>query len=229
MSTQLRRYTAPVRPGDLAKLLAGETRAETEDATVPPVDLASVEGLMRGLIQRDEKVPTWDAQLVEPFHRALVGLPRNLALDMRFWHWMTTTPLSELVWLRWYGRVPPPDEMSTVLTPSLSERFLGGDSLHGVSRNALARLWWCGASLVTDDDEYALAQQVLQRQDLFQAIFERRLGLYPPAARACVRELFHASEDRWRRAIARLNHVITTISLETLTEDDITSLLRAAS
>jgi hypothetical protein len=67
--------------------------------------------------------------------------------------------------------------------------------------------------------------EALANQDFFQAIFERKFGLYPPAARACLDVLRDASEDERREATKRLNHYLTTIVLENLTEGDIRELL----
>ena len=109
----------------------------------------------------------------------------------------------------------------------MMERFLGAGTLRGTSRNALARLWWCAESLSSGQDGYRLARQALARQDLFQAIFERQFGLYPPAVRACLRRFGNSgvSEREWRDGTRRLNHYLTTIVLEALSEDEILELL----
>lgn len=168
---------------------------------------------------------TMDRELVEPLHSALRHVPRRLAADIRLWHWLCIAKFPEIVWYRWHGSVPQ-NPFLELLTPSLTERFLGSRTLRGVSRNTMARLWWCGEALFSDEDGYSLAREALSNQDFFQAIFERQFGLYPPAARACLSALRDASEGERREATRRLNHYLTTVTLETLTEEDIVALIQ---
>ncbi len=227
MSTDLRRYQEPVSFGRLPGVLL-QPWAEPGE----PVGFVAELGEVREYVSRMRRTdhPTvlqrsaWDRELVAPLHRALLQLPRRDALDMRLWHWLCIAQFPDFVWMRWVGQVP--EQPSRALTPAVSERFLGGQSLHGVSRNALARLYWCAEMLYSERDGYDLVHQVLSSQDFFQAIFEREFSLYPPAARACVRELAGASEDERREATRRLNHYLTTVVVEALREDEIRSLLR---
>jgi hypothetical protein len=165
----------------------------------------------------------WDAELVEPLHRAL-RLTRRTAADMRFWHWLTTVELRDFVLLRWYGSIPA-SPADANLPDRIYERFLGRFNLHDVSRNALARLWWCGETLRSDAGDYALVRRAFAKQDLYQAVFEREIGLCAPAARACVKVLAGLSEADWRYRMRRLGFYATTISLEVLSETEIEHLL----
>lgn len=223
----LKRYVRQVRQRELGRLLKDLSGVESEPVGAE-ADLAEVKDVFQGVLK---KYPEWrridravlDRELVEPLHRSLAHLPRRDALDMRLWHHLCTIELYDVVCFRWYGAAAVPPE--AVEQRSLAERFLGAPTLRGVSRNALARLWWCGESLYTVDDGYRLAHEVLEKQDLFQAIFERDFGLYPPAARACVRYFRDSSESEWRAGTLRLNHYLTTITLETLSEDGVLGLL----
>ncbi|MEZ5343576.1 MAG: DUF6339 family protein [Acidimicrobiales bacterium] len=164
----------------------------------------------------------WDIHLLEELHRGL-PLTRSQAADPGLWHWLTIGPLSRFVWLRWTGTDPqgPPDEIG----PALSGRFLGTASLNGVSRNALSRLWWTAEVLVEQGD-YSKAHSALRNQDLFQNVFERRLGLCVPVVKACLARFQHEkSASVWRDALKRLNHYATTISLEALDESQVAPLL----
>lgn len=160
-----------------------------------------------------------DRELAEPLHRALTGLSRRTSTDMQFWHWLCIYEFRDIVWYRWYGRIPA--DFSGIISPPLAERFLGAPTLHGVSRNSFARLWWCAETLYSDEEGYDLAHAALGSQDFFQGIFEREFGLYVPAARACVRVLRDSSDAERRIATKALNHYFTTIVAEALTEDEI--------
>lgn len=220
MRTPLNRYSRPVTRSELARVLEKPDSVDT----VPlerDADFTEVRRVIDGLLSQNAGDRTiWDQKLVEPLHRALRDLPIRIASDMRFWQWLCISQFQDFVRRRWGG-----DESGKPVSRSLAERFLGSPTLRGVSRNALARLWWCAHCLKTEEEGYGLAQTVLTRQDLFQAIFERRFCLYPPAAQACVRKYAQAGQDEWRRGTKFLNHYLTTIVVESLTENEIRSLL----
>jgi hypothetical protein len=227
VSTDLRRYKEPVTSGRLPGVIL-EPWGEPSEAVGFTAEFDEVRELVSKISFVENPTPlertAWDREIVRPLHQALSGIPRRVALDMRLWHWLCAAQFPNFVWMRWLGGVP--DHATRALTPSISERFLGGQSLHGVSRNALARLYWCAEILHSERDGYHLAYVILSSQDFFQAVFEREFSLYPPAARACVRELASASEDERREATRKLNHYLTTIVVETLREDEIRALIR---
>jgi hypothetical protein len=224
--TPLRRYVRLIKDDELPHLLLLPTHVESEAIGVT-ADLSKVATILKAAPRKnDSERASWDSAFAEPLHQAL-KLPRRVASDMKFWHWLTISVLSDLVWIRWNGSVPS-DVAATLSTkPSLAERFLGSATLRGVSRNALARLWWCADALYSKGDGYQLVREALSKQDLFQAIFERQFGLYPAAARACLKTLSNKSEGEWREATRKLNHYLTTIVVESLTEEQVAELIQA--
>lgn len=230
MSKQdLQRYVKPVSPERLPDMLKVPA-----SLPVAPLGLAADLSVVRetfaqlsqaGSTERERSV--WDRELVQPLHQALRTISRRDAADMRFWHWMCVNQFPMFVWARWYGQNVEPVDAASVLAnqPALAERFLGTASLRGVSRNALARLWWCADTLSDGGRDYTLVREALLNQDFFQAIFERKLGLYPATARVLLRVLRDAGEKQRRDMIKRLNHYFTTIVQESLEEEDIERLL----
>lgn len=224
MSTPLYRFKEAVRPDALPAILAGECLPDVESVGIL-ADLDSV----RAEFERVRKAfpserAQWDRHIAVVLHGVLRSLTRRQAADMRFWHWLCTVEMAEFVWLRWHGSVP--EDMTVAESQrALSERFLGGPTLHGVSRNSLARLWWCAEALWTPSDGYQLVDLVLSNQDFFQTVFERKFSLYPPAARAFVRVHASSSEAERREAARKLNHHLTTITVEALDEREIEALL----
>ena len=224
---ELRRFTSQLRSPDLVEALRRPEEFETT-ALGLELDLERFCQTLDRLI-RDHPNPFpeqragWDEPLSMELHQCLTGLSRRQATAMGMWHWLCVSQFPHLVWRRWTGRVP--DDLAQALKPALVGRFLGNTTLNGVSRNTLARLWWCAETLWSEDDQYELVHLVFRRQDLFQAVFDREFGLYPPAARACVGVLHEANEQQWRNATRRLNNILTTTVLETLNEGDIRSIL----
>lgn len=228
MDSELLKYSKPVTRSQLPAFLAAPTIGPSSP-TGCVADLAAMGASMAHIMESTAPKGSigraaWDAPTARVLYEGLGRLPVSVAVDMRFWHWLCIEPFSRFVWQRWLGAVP--DDPREAMTPALSERFLGTASLRGVSRNALARLYWTARTLRESTEDYSLVDQALGNQDFFQAIFERALGLYRPAAIACLNTLGGSSEDERRLALRRLNHYLTTIALEALDEDEISSYLR---
>ena len=231
MAQELQQFTAPVARPWLYRLLENPESMPTEPI-VGRATLSEVKKTVKRLIKRCEGEPlptnqrsSWDRELVEPLYEALKDLPRRTLVDMRFWHWLCIVPLQDFVWYRWHGQIP--DAPGSVLNQNqaLTGRFTGTSSLNGFSRNALTRLYWCAATLYTEEEGFHWVELILANQDLYQAIFERKFSLYPPAVKACLIELKDRSEAERREAIKRFNYHLTTIVLETLSEEDIRKML----
>lgn len=217
----VQRFVKPLDYQLLEEVLTGTRRPVEPLPTPVPLDPVreAVGSLDPGYGQSE-----LDQALLEPLHRSLPMSAREAA-DMRVWHWLCAVEFPELVWRRWRrGGVPAEGEAGQALTTALSRRFLGSSSLAGVSRNTLARLWWT-ADRLRDGDDYSLARQALENQDLFQNVFERFFGVYPPAAKACLDRFRGRGADDIRRASRWLQHVLSTTALEALTQDDIAAIL----
>jgi hypothetical protein len=193
------------------------------------VDLAGVRTLVDELVARTPEGATrqtlaaWDEAMVGPLHAAFEGVPRRTLSDMRVWHWLCTQAFRDFILARWCSEEAA--EAFDDLTAAERGRFLGKASLNGVSRNALARLFWCGEALWSKDQGYDLARAALRRQDFFQAVFERKFGLYRPAARACVMKLADATELVWRNSLKGLNFCLSTMVAEAMDESAVGELL----
>ncbi len=218
MAAMIRRYSKPLTAAGLAAALKGEERASEGLSTAIPLDAVTtaIEGL--GDIEGSEI----DGKLVEPLHRAMSVLTLREAADMRVWHWLTVQ-FQAVVWKRW-PRYHEQWKETGELTGEAVSRFLGRSSLNGVSRNTLARLWWT-AEQMSDGGDYSPARDAVENQDRFQAIFERRFGLYPPAARACLESFRNLSEGETRSAARWFQQCLTTTVLEHLSEAEIAALL----
>lgn len=225
MTLALCRFVSLVSQHMLPAALLEPERVETEPVGLA-VDLSEVKSLLDELVASNEPESTWDRIVAPVLHQKLRNLPRRLAADMRLWQWLCIAAFPEFVWHRWCGGIP--SDMTAALRPSVVERFLGAPTLRGISRNTFARLWWCAECLYDERDGYKWVEAALANQDFFQGIFERELGLYPPAARACIRVLLDETEEQRRQALKRLNHLLTTIVLEVLDEQQIMNLLRSA-
>ena len=208
---------------DVLHQIEAPDRFVLELETVPDAE-ADIAGLsVRAVsIMADHDRSEWDAMLAPDVHRTMKHLDRRQLLDMPMWHWMTTHPMRAFVVARWLRSSDP--ARGEGLTRSEVDRFIGGNSLVGVARNALSRLYWSADALVRGDD-YSFVAPMLMNQDLFVGVFERRLGLHPPAAQACALVLAGVEEDERREVLARLNFVLATSVLEELDEPTLSTWL----
>jgi hypothetical protein len=218
MADVVRQFAKPLTSTGLASALRGESHPSESLVTVVPLAavadaIATTDGLSGSAI---------DGVLIEPLHRAMSTLTVREAADMRVWHWLTLH-FRDLVWRRWRDYLKQWEE-SEELNGEAAARFLGRTSLNGVSRNTLARLWWTAQQL-QDDGDYTLARRAIEKQDRFQAIFERRFGLYLPAARACIECFSELGEQETRDAARWLQQCLSTTVLERLSQEDVASLL----
>lgn len=230
---ELRRFIEPLRAARLEDVLLGASPPPPVESVNPQIDLSPLEAAvedevirLRAAASKPQRALS-DAALVEPVHETLRELSRRDAADMRAWHWLTTVAFPELVWRRWLGAPPALEELSATLAGQLPRRFLGNSNLSGTSRNTFARLWWLGEALGTDGD-YSIARSALEKQDLFQGVFERRMGLCPPLARACVTRLLAVPEARQRAVTQMVNHFATTTVLEILDDGAADALVEDA-
>lgn len=233
MRVTLQRYVLPIPIAALPEVLRNPGSHSTESLEIE-VDFTPCFELIedfhaQGRTTKQQR-SAWDARIAEPLHELLGPvLTRRLASDARLWHWLcTATQFREFVWLRWHGLVPA-DYDAALTDGDLPRRFLGSATLVGMARNAVARPYWTVATLVDGvsdrEDALDLARTVLQTTDLHLNLFERLVGLHPPAARAAIRVLADRKEDERRDALVRLNHLATTTMLERMDEDEVARLL----
>ena len=226
---ELQRFISPVDANRLPSTLR-KPKDEPSESLGIYVELDGVLMLQDQLVQEGPGIGSapaeWDAPFARALHKAMKPVPRRFATDMRLWHWLCCLHLQDFVWLRWHGSKPENSNLEATLENSraMVGHFGGAGSLHGVSRNAAARLYWCAESLWSPEEKYRWVDAVLSRQQSFTHIFERRLGLYQPAAIALLRSFEGKSEKDLQGAAKRLNHYATTVVLETLDEEDIASL-----
>lgn len=221
----LLRYVEPIPVGAVPRILTGEFQPPTEpvhggiDAAafrslVDTADAACIE--KRGGIARD-------AELARLIHLALSGLTRRELTDPRMWQWLTTVPFRQYVIARW---APECRSAPAVAGKSnVHQRFCGAGSIAGVARNALGRLFWVAEATSTNGD-YELTRRAFENADLLVGVFERRLGLEPRLARACIEKLDEAGEAIHRAALRILNYSLSTVVVEALSDPEVEALVK---
>ncbi|MBL8949921.1 MAG: hypothetical protein JNK82_04030 [Myxococcaceae bacterium] len=161
--------------------------------------------------QRGRFDPSIDAFAAARLHRAL-PLTRREAADVGVWRWLAVAARPDFVRYRW----------ENTAWAQMQSRFLRGGTRP--DSNAIGRLWWI-AELCRDGDDYRLAERVLQRQTLANAIFIRSLSYYRPAISACVSVLEGATSEQLERSLLELNRWLSVTALEGLSEAELVAAL----
>lgn len=224
MMQELRHFDPPLTSQSLVWVLVAQDSARTvQIGEGVEADMGEAEEAAKHMMEYASGVTKWDPRMAIAIHRALRHLPRRVLLDMATWHWLTSTVFRDYTLFRWCKGVKPSADME--LTDQQKGRFLGTATLNGVSRNALARLFWGAEVLHSESDGYDLVENVFANQDFATGLLERLFCLHPPASRACARNLVGLSEDPRREALRRLNYSASTITVEALTEEDVGQFL----
>jgi len=198
-------YTNPVRRLELALVLSGDEEPPTTSLEIErPID--RVVAKAAEIVNSNSRMTEKDAKLAPVLHKTLKDVPRRHLTDHLFWHWMTTSPLKEFVIHRWPAK-------ETGEYPA--ERYLGNQTLNGVNRNGLARLYWTAEATV-EDDSYELTETVLTNADLHLQIFDSSFCLDDRLVKTCIRLLNDVGEHVHRKALLLLRIRIRTTVIEAL-------------
>ena len=233
---ELRRLRQPATIASARSALVFQTGFESENIDSQPVDLSrfqsKIEELGRGGGGTFDT--STDAQLAQEIHAALNGLPRRVLTDPLMWQWLTLEVFPNYVRSRWFGdyelrQLRETDGAGKALIPdSAVKRFLGNASMVGVSRNALARLFW-GAEAAwfqaSGKDRYAEVDIVFASSDLFVGVFERVLGLREDTSLELIREIGALDQNVRRSILINLNLVLSTTCLEAMSLEDFEHLV----
>jgi hypothetical protein len=221
---ELRIYERDIHRSEVLQLLVDPTSVMSESVGVE-VDFSDIDELVNRFRDGDKRSRiSMDVQAHEIVHKLLRGIDRRTLTQMNLWHWLCLNPLRDFILVRWLDI----HDSSTPnnLIDSEASRFVGAQTLHGISRNAVARLWW-GAETLSERDDYSLSRIALSNQDFFQQAFDRKFGLSVPASRAFFRTLEDSTESERREAGVCLNHYFTTIAGSWLIEEDVVELIKA--
>src|SRR4051794_22111296 len=101
------RYAKNLTSDHLDEVLSGRRWPTEGLATRIPLD--PVSDAVRSL-GTDVAGTAIDRALVEPLHRAL-PMTRREAADPRVWQWLCVEQFPDLVWRRWSGQPPPPEQL----------------------------------------------------------------------------------------------------------------------
>lgn len=152
-----------------------------------------------------------DATLAIALHRAL-PLSRRDAAEPDLWRFISVVHRPDLVRHRWENRV----------WTTMRRRFWNPGTRP--DSHAFARLWWI-AELTRRDDDFALTLRVLERPALANNFFTRELSAYPPLLEAYLDVLQYAPAPTIEATLRALTRRLSTLLLESLTTDDLRTLL----
>lgn len=168
ISVNLRRYGERKDPW-LEEYLAG--------TNLPDIAESGIEVTGWPSLIDSNGAPVSDADAAQRLHESLRHLTPVQAGDERLWVCLChVEPFYEYVRARWLTEGDEQKETAVVRRFFFENRGLGG-----ISRNALARLWWCGHLTCEEgaDDPYRYTKMLMQYADTPVGLLERCLGKSP--------------------------------------------------
>lgn len=211
-----------------------EATREELDFDLEPEDF-DVEGLRAKFdaIRSDEKVEfddvvidgseyspgdaSIDAVVASEVRKHLNLTPEQAAHD-GLWRYLAVVEFPDFVRYRW------PYPASRRSFKSARDKFLEG--ARDLYEHALVRLWWI-AELTRDGNDYTLTKAALENQELANDVFDRGFARYPPAVRAVVDELSGEPSTIVSDTTTELNHALSTIRLESLSESELRGMVNS--
>jgi hypothetical protein len=218
---ELERFIQPLTPQQLEAVVIHNEIPSTQSI----LELPGLDRLKKKLAT-GEYSSSDDADVAQQIHGVFRDLDDRTMTDTQMWQWLTTTQFKHYVLDRW----KPKNKNLDLTKPSAQAHFLAGGSMAGVSRNALARLYWAANTLWTDDDGYKYSDVVLGVPDLYSGIFEREFGLHPPLAREFAKQYAKGkkiSEAEHREWLKNVNHVLTTVVVEGFKEGQLAKFVKS--
>lgn len=218
---ELERFKQPLTPQQLEAVVIHNEIPSTETI----LELPGLDRLKKKLATGNYSSSD-DANVAQQIHGVFRNLDDRTMTDTQMWQWLTTTQFKHYVRDRW----KPKNKNLDLTNHAAQQRFLAGGSMAGISRNALARLYWAANTLWTEEDGYKYSDVVLNVQDLYSGIFERELGLHPPLAREFAKQYAKGgkiSEDVHREWLKNVNHVLTTVAVEGFNEGQLAKFVKS--
>tara|TARA_B100000315_G_C14550573_1_gene575558 strand:- start:1017 stop:1757 length:741 start_codon:yes stop_codon:yes gene_type:complete len=173
-----------------------------------------------------------DFENAKTIYTAMKGLSLAVAIDERFWAYMTHSTYWDYMRNRW------PVEKSSVNKKEEFIRehyFFMTNKARALTRNGISRLWWFGHVSYDEnrEDPFELTKVLLKTQDVAQTLLERsfsRNEMVTKSILACLLERekenrgnpFH--REHFRTVARTLNAVGSVASLDSLAEEDITQI-----
>ena len=180
-------------------------------------DLKALEKILQKALSTTKDRAKVDSQVADKVYQILKPLPDEYRRDLRFWQWLSVDRFPEFVWRRWApsSKFGSSEELRK---KPLCERYLGAYSLRGFARHAFARYFIGCESL---HKTHANVRDLFSKQQLFQDIFEREIGLAPSVPPAMVAALKSSSDTRTKLVSRLLNHLDHTICLDALSTSEV--------
>ena len=221
MTTELFRFKETVKYAVLEDFYTKVDVTKDLEPTGVTADLQKVEEKINEYIDECEKQKWYldttkrsqkDAEHSEVIHTALKDIPRSLALDMRFWQWLSLCVFKKYTIFRWSLNTqdfPKEKDLKKILKkknyetdtclidknkndqmPAFAGRLIGGSQMKSLtSIQSISRLYWMSEYLWNSNDKYELVKTAYKYQDIGQSLVERKYAMNPGVAQSFVKHI----------------------------------------
>jgi hypothetical protein len=197
--------------------------AETKHTSPENITLKMPDGIQR-----------FDAENAKIIYSAFMGLPLTLAIDERFWSYLTHVVFWDYMRKRW------PIENALQLADGpvkyLREHyFFMGNRDRALIRNGISRLWWYGyiSHDATRENPFELTEVLLEKLDIAQQLLERSYSRNGTITKTILSMLVEkqaigepfSHRSLFRPVVMHLNAIGGVTILDALIEDDIREIV----
>jgi len=219
MSVRLQQLSPEARRLLVPELASGEIDRWPDRAVTPflsehpsSIDLRELDAAFdRAIAEFAPFDPSIDPELAVALHRAL-PLRRRDAAEPGLWRFLSVVHRPDVIRHRWENRT----------WTTMRRRFWNPGTRP--DSHAFARLWWI-AELTRRDQDFDATRRMLRRPALANNYFTRQMSAYPPLLEAYLDVLEDAPPSTLEAALRALTRRLSTLVLESLSTDDLRSLL----
>lgn len=197
--------------------------AETKHISPEAITLKMPDGLQH-----------FDAENAKIIYSAFMGLPLTLAIDERFWAYLTHVVFWDYMRKRW-----PLDNALQLTDGPVSylreHYFFMGNRDRALIRNGLSRLWWYGyiSHDATRGNPFELTEVLLEKLDIAQQLLERSYSRNGTITKTILSMLVEkqaigkpfSHRSLFRPVVMHLNAIGGVTILDALIEDDIREIV----
>ncbi len=177
-----------------------------------------------------------DFENTKRVYTALKEIPISVAIDERFWAYLTHTTFWEYMRARWPVEkgVKTKKEGLSYLT---EHYFFMANKDRALIRNGLSRLWWYGYVSYdeTREDPFELTEVLLEKLDIAQQLLERKYSRNSQITKAILSQLLESKKNgdpfsfftrlKFRPVMMHLNAVGGVTILDSLGVADINNIV----
>jgi len=221
IETKLLKFKDNIKYTELKDIYTKDDISDYLEPTGVSADIQEIEKIFNDYIKESTKEEWYldttkrsqkDAEHSKIVHKALKKIPRSLALDMRFWQWLSLCKFRKYTIFRWSLNTqdfPKEKDLRKIIKknnyekdmsliesnnddkkPAFVGHLIGGSQMKALtSIHSISRLFWISNYLWNSTDHYKLVEIAYSYQDIAQSLVERKYAMNKTVAQSFVKNI----------------------------------------